>query len=287
MISDNLARSAHQRQGLAQSTMNVAADGNMIEMVNGQGTTIMDSGQGQSPQLYAQMLRQQQENQQKAQAQVAQAQAAVQAQAASAQSQQANNGQGHIDVTPNDLDTSPSPPPAMPSPVSLSNISTPGAPRGGKRRPGRPPKDPVAFFTAWSAKLGKGLNVGKPKALKIVPKQSDTTSDHVDKTAAERFTHRRKHSPDPMLLDSTDNRKRPKTVNREGLEPAWDSDQPRRQNRIHNSVEVKKKLKGPEALMSARKSTFPVVYRNDVEVKPKLKGYETQQTARKTAFPKK
>jgi chromatin modification-related protein VID21 len=89
MISDTLAKSVHQRQGLAQSAMNAAAGGNMNGMVNGQGMANMNGGQGQSPQLYAQMLRQQQENQQKAQAQVAQAQAAA------AQSQQATNGQGH------------------------------------------------------------------------------------------------------------------------------------------------------------------------------------------------
>jgi chromatin modification-related protein VID21 len=88
MISDTLAKSAHQRQGLAQSAMNAAAGGNMNGMVNGQGMANMNGGQGQSPQLYAQMLRQQQDNQQKAQAQAA-------AQAAAAQNQQANNGQGH------------------------------------------------------------------------------------------------------------------------------------------------------------------------------------------------
>ena len=94
MISDTLAKSV-QRQGLAQSAMNAAAGGNMNGMVNGQGLANMNGGQGQSPQLYAQMLRQQQENQQKAQAQAAAQAQAVQAQATAAQNQQANNGQGH------------------------------------------------------------------------------------------------------------------------------------------------------------------------------------------------
>ena len=91
MISDALAKNAQQRQGLAQSAMNAAAGGNMNGMVNGQG--MVNGGQGQSPQLYAQMLRQQQEAQQK-QAQVAAQAQAVQAQAAAVQSQQ-GNVQGH------------------------------------------------------------------------------------------------------------------------------------------------------------------------------------------------
>ena len=65
MISDTLAKSVHQRQGLAQSAMNAAAGGN--GMNGGQGHQRMPSGVESSPQLYAQMLRQQQENQQKAQ----------------------------------------------------------------------------------------------------------------------------------------------------------------------------------------------------------------------------
>ena len=89
MISDTLAKSAHQRQGLVQSAMNAAAGGSMNGMVNGQGMANMNGGQGQSPQLYAQMLRQQQENQQK------QAQAAAQGLAVASQSQQGNSGQGH------------------------------------------------------------------------------------------------------------------------------------------------------------------------------------------------
>lgn len=55
----------------------------------------------------------------------------------------------------------------------LMTISIPGTPGGGKRRPGRPPKDPIAFFTARAAKLGKGLNLGNlnvtPKAPRSLP----------------------------------------------------------------------------------------------------------------------
>ena len=50
----------------------------------------------------------------------------------------------------------------------MLTLSIPGTPGGGKRRPGRPPKDPVAFFAARAAKLGKGLNTGTPKAPKII-----------------------------------------------------------------------------------------------------------------------
>jgi NuA3 HAT complex component NTO1 len=51
----------------------------------------------------------------------------------------------------------------------MLTISIPGTPGGGKRRPGRPPKDPVAFFAARAAKLGKNINIGTPKAPKILP----------------------------------------------------------------------------------------------------------------------
>ena len=95
MISDAVQKNAaHQRAGLAQSAMNAAAGGNMNGMINGQGMANMNGGQGQSPQLYAQMLRQQQDAQQKQAQAAAQAQA-VQAQAAAVQSQQVNSGQGH------------------------------------------------------------------------------------------------------------------------------------------------------------------------------------------------
>ena len=56
---------------------------------------------------------------------------------------------------------------------TIMMLSIPGTPGGGKRRPGRPPKDPVAFFAAKAAKLGKSLNLGgihlTPKAQKTLP----------------------------------------------------------------------------------------------------------------------
>lgn len=64
IIQDNVSKAVHQQQrqglgpGIAQSAMNAAAGGNPMGM-NGMG-----AGQG-TPQLYAQMLRQQQEAQQK------------------------------------------------------------------------------------------------------------------------------------------------------------------------------------------------------------------------------
>lgn len=55
-------------------------------------------------------------------------------------------------------------------------ISIPGTPGGGKRRPGRPPKDPVAFFAAKAAKLGQGSNTGSPKVPKILPPVTNINS---------------------------------------------------------------------------------------------------------------
>lgn len=54
----------------------------------------------------------------------------------------------------------------------LLNIAIPGTPGGGKRRPGRPPKNPEAFYSAKAkaAKLGKGsINLNTPKTLKLMP----------------------------------------------------------------------------------------------------------------------
>jgi chromatin modification-related protein VID21 len=95
MISETLAKSVHQRQGLVQSAMNAAAGGNINGipngMANGMGNSMgmgamagnarMPGGVESSPQLYAQMLRQQQEKQ---------AQAAQQAQQAAATQSRAN-----------------------------------------------------------------------------------------------------------------------------------------------------------------------------------------------------
>lgn len=91
MVTEHITKSMHQRQGIAQSAMNAAAGGNM-GMVNGMGMNGMSNGRipsgvENSPQMYAQMLRQQQENQQKAQAQAA-------ANAAS-NGQNGQSGQGH------------------------------------------------------------------------------------------------------------------------------------------------------------------------------------------------
>lgn len=77
MMSETLAKSVHQRQGLVQSAMNAAAGGNMNGLPNGMpngmanamgmngmaGNARMPGGVESSPQLYAQMLRQQQEKQ--------------------------------------------------------------------------------------------------------------------------------------------------------------------------------------------------------------------------------
>jgi len=86
MLSETLSKNVYQKQtGLsaqnAQSAMNAAAGNNANGMVNGQGMS-MNAGPNQSPQHYAQLLRQQQQDQQQ------------KAQAA-AQNQQANGGQGH------------------------------------------------------------------------------------------------------------------------------------------------------------------------------------------------
>ncbi|TVY89205.1 Peregrin [Lachnellula willkommii] len=50
---------------------------------------------------------------------------------------------------------------------STLKIAIPGTPGGGKRRPGRPPKDPVAFYSAKAAKMGVPF-IGTPKTPKIV-----------------------------------------------------------------------------------------------------------------------
>lgn len=79
MVADSVTKSVNQRQGLAQNAMNAAAGVNMTGMngmgMNGMGMNGMGPGNGRipsglesSPQMYAQLLRQQQENQQKAQA---------------------------------------------------------------------------------------------------------------------------------------------------------------------------------------------------------------------------
>ena len=94
MIKEEINKSYQKRNGLAQSAMNAAAGGNMNmgnNMLVPNGARL-PSGVESSPQMYAQMLRQQQENQQKiAQQQAAQQQAAQQQAAA----QQANTVPTH------------------------------------------------------------------------------------------------------------------------------------------------------------------------------------------------
>jgi chromatin modification-related protein VID21 len=102
LVTEQLTKTMHQRQGIVQSAMNAAAGGN-VGMANGMGMSgnmngnmngsmngmnvnngRMASGVESSPQMYAQMLRQQQENQQKA----------AQAQAVAAQVPGNGNGNG-------------------------------------------------------------------------------------------------------------------------------------------------------------------------------------------------
>ena len=88
------------------------------------------------------------------------------------------SAEGSTNGTPNGVQGSRTKSEGVPTPAASLNgdlltISIPGTPGGGKRRPGRPPKDPVAFFAARAAKLGKGLNIGTPKAPKIIPPVSN------------------------------------------------------------------------------------------------------------------
>ncbi|KAI6246396.1 hypothetical protein HI914_05411 [Erysiphe necator] len=54
--------------------------------------------------------------------------------------------------------------------IDISKLRIPGTPGGGKRRPGRPPKDPVAFFAAKAAaKLGKGFHYNPQKTSNHMP----------------------------------------------------------------------------------------------------------------------
>lgn len=59
----------------------------------------------------------------------------------------------------------------------LLTLSIPGTPGGGKRRPGRPPKDPVAFFAKKAAALGKNISMNTPpKAPKTIPPVQNTNA---------------------------------------------------------------------------------------------------------------
>ncbi|RDL41379.1 uncharacterized protein BP5553_01358 [Venustampulla echinocandica] len=96
LMTDALKRNVQSKQGLAQSAMNAAAGaGTPMGGMNGQGPR-MPVGVESSPQLYAQMLRQQQENQQKAEQarQAANIMAVAQAQSGGVTSN-GQQGQGH------------------------------------------------------------------------------------------------------------------------------------------------------------------------------------------------
>ena len=56
-------------------------------------------------------------------------------------------------------------------------LGIPGTPGGGKRRPGRPPKNPVDFYARKAAELGKGLNIGTPRTPKIAVVQNTTAKE--------------------------------------------------------------------------------------------------------------
>ena len=83
-------------------------------------------------------------------------------------------------MTPNGDDGQRTKSEGIPTPAASLNgessmtIAIPGTPGGGKRRPGRPPKDPVAFYSARAAAMGATLAVGgnkvaTPKASKPPP----------------------------------------------------------------------------------------------------------------------
>jgi NuA3 HAT complex component NTO1 len=51
---------------------------------------------------------------------------------------------------------------------SLPTLAIPGTPGGARRRPGRPPKDPVKFYTEKAKQAGKMLVIGNPQAPKAI-----------------------------------------------------------------------------------------------------------------------
>ncbi|TVY47630.1 Peregrin [Lachnellula occidentalis] len=75
-------------------------------------------------------------------------------------------------VTPNGVEGYKVKSEGIPTPAASLNgessmkIAIPGTPGGGKRRPGRPPKDPVAFYSAKAAKMGATFVT--PRTPKIV-----------------------------------------------------------------------------------------------------------------------
>ncbi|TAQ85717.1 hypothetical protein B7494_g5948 [Chlorociboria aeruginascens] len=63
------------------------------------------------------------------------------------------------------------------------NIAIPGTPGGGKRRPGRPPKDPVAFFTA-RALQSQGISPTPIPSTSATPTPKPTPNVTVNNTSA-------------------------------------------------------------------------------------------------------
>ncbi|KAL2074492.1 hypothetical protein VTL71DRAFT_8270 [Oculimacula yallundae] len=94
--------------------------------------------------------------------------------------------------TPNGILDSKSKSDGFPTPVGSINgevltISIPGTPGGGKRRPGRPPKDPVAFFTARAMKELGASNVIIAPAMSL-PKTPKAMPPVTNMNAKERLT---------------------------------------------------------------------------------------------------
>ncbi|KAK0113009.1 nuA3 HAT complex component nto1 [Cadophora gregata] len=94
--------------------------------------------------------------------------------------------------TPNGVLDSKAKSDGIPTPVGSINgevltISIPGTPGGGKRRPGRPPKDPVAFFTAKAMKELGATNVIVAPALSL-PKTPKAMPPVTNINAKERLT---------------------------------------------------------------------------------------------------
>ncbi|KAH8658827.1 hypothetical protein BGZ60DRAFT_507423 [Tricladium varicosporioides] len=76
-------------------------------------------------------------------------------------------------VTPNGVEAFGTKSDGIPTPAASLNgessltIAIPGTPGGGKRRPGRPPKDPVAFYSARAAAIGATLQVAPTPTTKV------------------------------------------------------------------------------------------------------------------------
>ncbi|KAG9234851.1 PHD-finger domain-containing protein [Amylocarpus encephaloides] len=80
--------------------------------------------------------------------------------------------------TPNGVDGLRTNSEGIPTPAASLNdespltLAIPGTPGGGKRRPGRPPKDPIAFYSAKAAALGVTLVAGKSNASTPKPQRT-------------------------------------------------------------------------------------------------------------------